>query len=99
TKSVANSNDPRRPVMDVTVRHNPSFAVGRVELAASEKVKVKAGAMMAMSAGVALDAKMEGGVLKSLKRATLGGESLFVTTYTAPERGGWVDVAANLPGD
>jgi len=85
--------------MDVTVRHNPSFAVGRVQLAPSEKVKVEAGAMMAMSAGVALDAKMEGGVLKSLKRATLGGESLFVTTYTAPEQGGWVDVAANLPGD
>jgi uncharacterized protein (TIGR00266 family) len=85
--------------MDVTVRHNPSFAVGRVELAPSEAVKVEAGAMMAMSAGVSLDAKMEGGLLKSLKRATLGGESLFVATYTAPAQGGWVDVAANLPGD
>ncbi|MDQ1520393.1 MAG: hypothetical protein QOI55_1466, partial [Actinomycetota bacterium] len=57
------------------------------------------GAMMAMSPGVSLDAKMEGGLFKSLKRATLGGESLFITTYTAPAQGGWVDVAANLPGD
>ena len=85
--------------MDVTVRHNPSFAVARATLAPSETLKVEAGAMMATSAGVSFDAKMEGGLLKSLKRATLGGESLFITTYTAPAQGGWVDVAANLPGD
>jgi uncharacterized protein (TIGR00266 family) len=85
--------------MDVNVRHNPSFAVARVNLTPSEAVKVESGAMMATSAGVAFDAKMEGGLLKSLKRATLGGESLFITTYTAPQEGGWVDVAANLPGD
>ena len=42
---------------------------------------------------------MQGGLIKGLKRAALGGESLFVTTYTAPQGGGWVDVAANLPGD
>ncbi len=42
---------------------------------------------------------MEGGVLKSLKRSVLGGESLFISTYTAPAEGGWVDVAAKLPGD
>jgi uncharacterized protein (TIGR00266 family) len=85
--------------MEVIVRHNPSFAVARVGLTPNEQLRVEAGAMMAMSSGVALDAKMEGGLLKSLKRATLGGESLFITTYTAPAEGGWVDVAANLPGD
>lgn len=85
--------------MQVSIRHNPSFAVGRVQLAPNETVRVEAGAMMAMSAGVQLQARMEGGVLKSLKRAALGGESLFITTYTAPAAGGWVDVAANLPGD
>jgi uncharacterized protein (TIGR00266 family) len=29
----------------------------------------------------------------------LGGESFFVSTYTAPQQGGFVDVAARLPGD
>ena len=29
----------------------------------------------------------------------LGGESLFVSTFTAPAEGGWVDVAPRLPGD
>ena len=37
--------------------------------------------------------------MKGLKRSVLGGESLFMTTLTAPQSGGWVDVAANLPGD
>ena len=54
---------------------------------------------MAHSMGISLEAKMEGGVMKSLKRSVLGGESLFVSTYTAPSEGGWVDVAAKLPGD
>ena len=54
---------------------------------------------MAHSMGISLEAKMEGGVMKSLKRSVLGGESLFVSTYTAPAEGGWVDVAAKLPGD
>jgi uncharacterized protein (TIGR00266 family) len=85
--------------MNVEVRHSPSFAVARVTLGANEGVRTESGAMMATSAGVAADAKMEGGLLKSLKRATMGGESLFITTYTAPATGGWVDVAANLPGD
>lgn len=62
--------------MEVIVRHSPSFAVARLRLAAGEQVKVESGAMMATSADVAIEAKMQGGVMKSLKRAALGGESL-----------------------
>jgi uncharacterized protein (TIGR00266 family) len=85
--------------MQVTTRHTPSFGVARLQLEAGETAKVEAGAMMATSTGVTLTAKAEGGMLKSLKRAALGGESFFVTTYSAPAGGGWVDVAARLPGD
>jgi uncharacterized protein (TIGR00266 family) len=85
--------------MQITTRHTPSFGVARLGLAGGESVRVEAGAMMAMSAGVTLEAKAEGGVFKSLKRAALGGESFFVTTYTAPSQGGFVDVASRLPGD
>ncbi len=85
--------------MDITVRHNPSFAVARAALGGSETIRVESGAMLATSQGVDVEAKMQGGFLKSLKRATLGGESLFVSTFTAPAQGGWIDVAANLPGD
>ena len=85
--------------MEITVRHSPAFAVARCVLGSGERVRAESGAMMATSAGVAVEARMEGGLMKSLKRGVLGGESLFVTTFTGPDGGGWVDVAANLPGD
>jgi uncharacterized protein (TIGR00266 family) len=85
--------------VQVQVRHQPSFAVARCLLAPAEPLRVESGAMLATSWGVHIEASMQGGLFTGLKRAALGGESLFVTTYTAPSGGGWVDVAANLPGD
>jgi uncharacterized protein (TIGR00266 family) len=85
--------------MQVELRHNPSFTVARCVLAPNEPVRVEGGAMIAHSAGVALEAKAQGGVMAGLKRSVLGGGSFFVTTYTAPAQGGWVDVAGVLPGD
>ena len=85
--------------MEITTRHTPAYGVARLGLAPGETVRVESGAMMAMSGGVTLESKAEGGMLKSLKRAALGGESFFVSTYTAPSQGGFVDVAARLPGD
>ena len=55
--------------------------------------------MMAMAADTQLDAKIEGGLMKGLKRSVLGGESLFITTATAGSAGGWIDFAPSLPGD
>jgi uncharacterized protein (TIGR00266 family) len=85
--------------MQISIRHAPSFAVARCTLAGGETVRAESGAMMATSDGVEVQAQMQGGLMKSLKRSVLGGESLFVTTFTAPAQGGWVDAAANLPGD
>lgn len=85
--------------MQIQTRQGPAYAVARVNLQPNETVRVESGAMMAMSAGVTLQSKAEGGVMKSLKRAALGGESFFVSTYTAPAQGGFVDVAARLAGD
>jgi uncharacterized protein (TIGR00266 family) len=85
--------------MEVQTRQGPAYGVARVTLAPNEPVRVESGAMMAMSSGVVLQSKVQGGMMKSLKRAALGGESFFVSTYTAPESGGFVDLAARLPGD
>jgi uncharacterized protein (TIGR00266 family) len=85
--------------MQVDVRHNPSFAVARVTLDPGEQLKAESGAMMATSAGVGLQANTSGGVMKGLKRSVLGGESLFISTFTAPDTGGWVDIAHHLTGD
>lgn len=85
--------------MQVQIRHNPSFTVARCVLDGGEPVRVEGGAMIAHSAGVQLEARAEGGLVAGLRRSVLGGGSFFVTTYTAPPQGGWVDVAGVLPGD
>ncbi len=85
--------------MEVTIRSQPAFAVARLMLGPNERVRAESGALMATTPSVAVAARAEGGILKSLKRAALGGESFFITSYTAPAEGGWIDVAAFLPGD
>ena len=85
--------------MRVDIRHSPSFALARLDLDEGEVARVESGAMAAHSGDMHLDAAMQGGLVKSLRRSVLGGESLFVSTYTAPAGGGWVDVAPRLPGD
>ena len=85
--------------MQTDLRHNPSFAAARITLQPNEQVRAESGAMMATSAGVSITANTQGGLLKGLKRSFLGGESLFITTFTAPPSGGWVDVAHHLAGD
>jgi uncharacterized protein (TIGR00266 family) len=85
--------------MQVQLRHNPSFTIARCLLAPGEPLRVEGGAMMAHSTGVTMQAKADGGVMAGLKRSVLGGASFFITTYTAPQQGGWVDVAGVLPGD
>jgi uncharacterized protein (TIGR00266 family) len=85
--------------MNIDVRHAPAFSAARVTLDAGEELRAESGAMMATSAGVAIKASTQGGMLKGLKRSVLGGESLFITTFTAPAGGGWVDIADALAGD
>ena len=64
--------------MDIQLRHQPSFSVARFSLAASEAVRAEAGAMLAMAPDIQLEAKAEGGMLKSLKRAALGACIVFL---------------------
>jgi uncharacterized protein (TIGR00266 family) len=86
--------------MQIEVRHSPAFAAARVLLDPGEAVNAESGAMAMMSFGVTVEAAMQGGFMKALKRSTLGGESLFISKFTAhPQYASWVDVAARLPGD
>ena len=85
--------------MHVDIRHSPSFAAARVTLDPNEQIRAESGAMMATSSGVGITSSTQGGMMKGLKRSVLGGESLFVSTFSAPASGGWVDVAHHLPGD
>jgi uncharacterized protein (TIGR00266 family) len=52
-----------------------------VELDPGETVQAEAGSMMYMENGIVMNTEMQGGLMGGLKRK-LGGESLFITTYT-----------------
>ncbi len=67
--------------------------------AGGEKVKADGGSMLAMTTGTDIETSTQGGALKGLRRAVLGGESLFMNTFTAPPQGGDILFAPKLPGD
>jgi uncharacterized protein (TIGR00266 family) len=85
--------------MHVDVKYRPSYSLGVVKLEPGEELQVEGGSMVSMSADVTIQTKARGGVLKSLGRALLGGESFFQNTFKAGPEGGEVTVAPALPGD
>ena len=85
--------------MQTEIKYRPAFALAVVNLAASEGVRVDAGAMVSMTADLQIETKAQGGVLASLGRSLLGGESFFQNTYRAGARGGEITLAPPLPGD
>jgi uncharacterized protein (TIGR00266 family) len=85
--------------MQTEILYRPSYSVARVTLSANETVRAESGAMVGMSAGVTIETKMQGGLLKSLARSVLGGESFFVNTFRAGPAGGEILLAPSLPGD
>lgn len=85
--------------MDIRVEHRPSYALAVAELGPNEPIQVEAGSMVGMSTDVQVETKARGGLLKSLARSMLGGESFFINTYRASGHGGKVMLAPALPGD
>lgn len=80
------------------VLHQPSFSLAVVSLQAEQSIQAEAGAMVSMSANVELQSQMKGGLFGAIKRAA-GGESAFVSTFTARSGPGEVTFAPGAPGD
>lgn len=80
------------------IHHPGSFALAVINLQAEQAICAEAGAMVSMSANVELYAEMKGGLFGALKRA-VGGESAFVSTFTARGSSGEVTFAPGMPGD
>jgi len=85
--------------MKVAIDYRPSYSLAIATLEPNEEIRVEAGSMVAMSEGITLETKAAGGLLASLKRSILGGESFFMNTYHAPRSGGEIMLAPPLPGD
>lgn len=85
--------------MRAEILYRPSYSMAVVDLEGFEEIRVEAGAMVAMTEGMTLKTQMEGGVLRSLSRAVLGGESFFINVFQAPASGGQIYLAPTMPGD
>lgn len=85
--------------MEIEILHRPSYSLAVARLTPNERIRAEAGAMVSMSAGINIETKAEGGLLKSLGRAVLGGESFFQNFFVASAQGGEVTLAPELPGD
>ncbi len=83
--------------MKFDISGNPSYGDLTIALAAGESVWSEGGAMSRMSSHLELKTKLVGGLLKSVVRRLVGGESLFISEYTAP-RMAYVCLTPACPG-
>lgn len=85
--------------MQFSIEHSPVFSLLRVSMDQGEQFRAEAGAMIAMSPTITLEAKSAGkGVFGTLK-AAVGGESLFASLFTATNGPGELLLAPGAPGD
>ncbi len=80
------------------VLYQGAFALATVKLQAEQSINAEAGAMVAMSGNVELYSQMKSGFMGALKRV-VGGETAFVSTFTARGGPGEVSFAPGSPGD
>ncbi|TMK85104.1 MAG: TIGR00266 family protein [Actinobacteria bacterium] len=84
--------------MKTEIFYAPSYSLAVVSLASGEMIQAESGAMVSMSEGLDMQTSSKGGMLKGLKRAALGGESMFINTFTA-QRDAEITMAPPFPGD
>src|SRR6478672_1262800 len=80
------------------ILHQPAFSLAVLTLQPEASIMAESGAMVSMSANIELQSQRKGGLLGALKRAA-GGESAFVSTFTARGGPGEVTLAPGAPGD
>jgi uncharacterized protein (TIGR00266 family) len=84
--------------IDFEIQHAPAYAALKLRLRPDQTVLVESGALAAMDSCIQMKSKMQGGLMKSLGRM-LGGESLFMSEFTAKQRSGELLIAPGVPGD
>jgi uncharacterized protein (TIGR00266 family) len=82
--------------MHYAIDEAPSYAILEMNLDSGEKIVADGGVMTWMS-DLTATTNMSGGIMSGIKRA-VGGESMFLTTYTAGSQGGTIGMAPGDPG-
>ena len=84
--------------MNSEILYGPSYSLAVLSLSSGETIQAESGAMVSMTEGIDMQTSTKGGLFKGAKRAVLGGESLFLNTFTA-ERDAQITMAPAFPGD
>ena len=84
--------------MNYQIDHRPSYAIARISLDTGERIKAETATMVTMSDDIVMQTGVQGGILRSLRRSTMGGGTFFLNTYRA-EAPGEVSLAPHMPGD
>lgn len=84
--------------MKYEILYPEAFPIVKFYLNRGEKIKAESDAMIAMSATVDVEGKMEGGILSGLARKFLTGESLFFQELHANRGAGEVLIGHAQPG-
>lgn len=84
--------------MDYKILYPEAFPVVECQLERGERLKAESDAMIAMSATIDVEGKMEGGILKGLMRKVVAGESFFFQELVASRGPGTVVFGHSLPG-
>ncbi len=70
----------------------------QIQLQQGEEIYAEAGAMLYMSQGIDLQAKMQGGLMKGLMRKFLAGETLFMSAFRCDAPTGHLALANPIAG-
>lgn len=84
--------------MEFKIEQKPSYSILKVTLDKGEKVNAEPGAMVLMKGDIDIKTGTQGGFLKAMLRAALGGEHVFINQYIAKSESElWF--APRVPGD
>ncbi len=79
------------------IQSEGAFPILKCSLKIGEAIKAQAGTMMAMSDGLKITGKVDGGIGKAIGRL-FSGESFFMQQAKAKEKDGWILFASKKPG-
>jgi uncharacterized protein (TIGR00266 family) len=85
--------------MEFKIENGPVFTTLKISLRRGENIRGEAGAMVAMTPSVTLEAKSAGKGFLGTMKAAIGGESFFASLFTAEHGDGEILLAPAVPGD
>jgi len=83
--------------MEWEIKGDTSFPILNFNLKQGEAIKSQPGSLMAMSDGIILEGKVDGGIGKAIGRM-FSGESFF-TQHIVAQKPGWAIISTTAPGD